>query len=84
LDNSISVWFKEEVEPYKVTLQISHNVAEYFIRKPISKSQITESIHEDGGMTVSLEITDDMEIMPFVKYWIHILKYWNLLVYKKL
>ncbi len=74
MDNSISVWFKEEVEPYKVTLQISSKVAEYFIRKPISKSQIIESLYEDGGMVVSLEITDEMEIMPFVKYWIPYIK----------
>jgi predicted DNA-binding transcriptional regulator YafY len=39
------------------------------MRKPISKSQITESLHEDGSMVVSVEITDDMEIIPFIKYW---------------
>lgn len=69
LENSISIWFDEEVEPYKVTLQISNEVSKYFTRKPISKSQITESLHEDGSMVVSVEITDDMEIIPFVKYW---------------
>jgi predicted DNA-binding transcriptional regulator YafY len=69
LDNSLSVWFDKDVEPYKVTLQISSEVSKYFIRKPISKSQITESLHEDGSMVVSVEITDDMEIIPFVKYW---------------
>ncbi|MDD3591868.1 MAG: WYL domain-containing protein [Sulfurovum sp.] len=69
LDNSISVWFDKDVEPYKVTMQISSTVSKYFIRKPISKSQITESVHEDGSMMVSVEITDDMEIIPFVKYW---------------
>ena len=70
LDNSISVWFEKETEPYRVTLQISSDVAKYFNRKPISKSQITESLHEDGSMVVSVEITNDMEIIPFVKYWI--------------
>lgn len=69
LDNSISVWFDKEIEPYKVILQISSEVSKYFTRKPISKSQITESLHEDGSMVVSVEITDDMEIIPFVKYW---------------
>jgi len=70
LDNSISLWFEKDVEPYKVILQISSEVAKYFIRKPISKSQLTESLHEDGSMIVSVEITNDMEIIPFVKYWI--------------
>ena len=70
LDNSISVWFDQNVEPYRVVLNISKDVAKYFKRKPISKSQITESIYEDGSMDVSVTITDDMEITPFVKYWI--------------
>ena len=69
LDNSISVWFREEVPPYKVTLNISAEVAKYFKRKPISKSQVIEELHQDGSMVVSVEITDDMEIIPFVKYW---------------
>ena len=69
LDNSISVWFEQNTEPYRVRLYISDVVAKYFKRKPISKSQITESLHEDGSMVVSVEITHDMEIIPFVKYW---------------
>jgi len=70
LENSISVWFQQNTEPYKVVLNISAEVAKYFKRKPISKSQITESVYEDGSMDVSVEITNDMEIIPFVKYWI--------------
>ena len=69
LDNSISIWFEQNTEPYRVVLNISTDVAKYFKRKPISKSQITESVYEDGSMDVSVEITNDMEIMPFVKYW---------------
>ena len=69
LDNSISIWFDQNVEPYRVTLNISAEVAKYFKRKPISKSQVTESLHEDGSMVVSVETTNDMEIIPFVKYW---------------
>ncbi|NOR54811.1 MAG: WYL domain-containing protein [Sulfurovum sp.] len=70
LENSISIWFSQSTEPYKVVLNISKEVAKYFKRKPISKSQITESVYEDGSMDVSIEITNDMEIIPFVKYWI--------------
>lgn len=70
LNNSLSVWFKEEVEPYKVILYISSEVAQYFKRKPISKSQILKSVHQDGSMEISIEITDNREIIPFVKHWI--------------
>ena len=70
LDNSISIWFQQNVEPYRVVLNISSDVAKYFKRKPISKSQLTESVYKDGSMDISVEITNDMEIIPFVKYWI--------------
>ena len=70
LDNSISVWFDQNVEPYRVVLNISKDVAKYLKRKPISKSQITESVYEDGSVDISVEITNDMEIIPFVKYWV--------------
>jgi len=70
LDNSISVWFEKDITPYKVTLNISKEVAKYFIRKPLSKSQVIEEEQEDGSLIISVEITNDMEIIPFVKYWI--------------
>ena len=69
LENSISVWFNEGVEPYRVTLELSSVIAKYFKRKPLSKTQRIEDLREDGSMVVSVEITDDMEIIPFVKYW---------------
>ena len=70
LDNSISIWFDQHTEPYRVVLNISKEIAKYFKRKPISKSQTTESVYEDDSMDISVEITNDMEIIPFVKYWI--------------
>ncbi len=70
LDNSISIWFEQNIEPYKVVLNVASEVAKYFKRKPISKSQITEAVYDDGSMDISVEITNDMEIIPLVKYWI--------------
>ena len=58
------------MEPYRVILDISPDIAKYFKRKPISKTQRVEELREDGSMRVSIEITDDMEIIPLVKYWI--------------
>ena len=43
------------------------NVSERTIQ---SKTQKVEEVRNDGSMVVSVEITDDMEIIPFVKYWI--------------
>jgi len=70
LENSISIWFEKNVEPYRVTLELSPDVAKYFQRKPLSKTQRTEEVREDGSMVISVEITDDMEIVPLVKYWL--------------
>lgn len=69
LKNSLTIWFEENVEPYKVVLHISKEVAKYFKRKSISPSQRIESVESDESMIVSLEITHDMEIIPFVKRW---------------
>ena len=70
LENSISVWFNKDVEPYRVYLQVSEVVAKYFKRKPISKTQVIESLYSDGSIDISVEITNDMEIIPIMKYWI--------------
>jgi len=74
LDNSISIWFNVDEEPYRVMLQIARKVAKYFERKPISKTQRVESLCNDGSMVISVEITTDMEIIPLVKYWIPYIK----------
>ena len=70
LNNSISIWFSHTTDPYRVTLNIAKEIAKYFQRKPISKTQKIESLYEDGSMDVSVEITNDMEIIPVVKYWL--------------
>jgi predicted DNA-binding transcriptional regulator YafY len=70
LENSLSVWFEQGVEPYRVTLELSTTIAKYFQRKPLSKTQRIEEVREDGSLVISVEITHEMEIVPFVKYWI--------------
>ena len=57
-----------------ILLHISQEIAKYFQRKPISKTQKVESLYKDGSMDVSVEITNDMEIIPVVKYWIPYIK----------
>jgi len=69
LENAISVWFNEDVDPYRVTLELSSEIAKYFKRKPLSKTQRVEEFREEGSMVVSVEVTDDMETIPIVKYW---------------
>jgi len=70
LDNALSIWFDRDKEPFEVKLLVSSEIAKYFKRKPISKTQTIETVHKDGSMEVAVKITHEMEIIPLVKYWI--------------
>jgi predicted DNA-binding transcriptional regulator YafY len=70
LENSVSIWFQEDIEPFDVTLYIDSKIAKYFQRKPISKTQSIEKISNDGCLEIKVTITHEMEILPIVKYWL--------------
>ena len=69
LDDALSVWFQEDVEPFDVVLHADKVAAKYFRRRPLP-TQRTESLSEDGAMEFSVRITHEMEILPIIKYWI--------------
>lgn len=73
LNNSISIWFKANIDPFIVKLYADTTATKYFKRRPLPTQSI-ESIHQDGTMEFTLKITDEMEIIPIVKYWIPHLK----------
>lgn len=70
LENSVSIWFQEDIEPFDVTLYIDSKIAKYFQRKPISKTQSIEKIDNNGSFELKVTITHEMEILPIVKYWL--------------
>jgi predicted DNA-binding transcriptional regulator YafY len=70
LENSVSIWFQEDIEPFDVTLHIDNKIAKYFQRKPISSTQIVEKTNDDGSLEIKVTITHEMEILPIVKYWL--------------
>ncbi|MEO1954624.1 MAG: WYL domain-containing protein [Campylobacterales bacterium] len=69
LENSISVWFQKDNEPFEVKLYATKWASKYFQRRPLPTQHIT-SINEDGDMEFSIKITHEMEILPIIKYWI--------------
>lgn len=73
LTNSISIWFKADIEPYIVKLYADSTATKYFLRRPLPTQSI-ESVHQDGTMEFTVKITDEMEIIPLIKYWIPHLK----------
>ena len=69
LENSISIWFKPDIEPFEVKIYADKTATKYFKRRPL-QTQTVESLNSDGSMEFIVTITDEMEIMPIVKYWL--------------
>jgi len=69
LDNSISIWFSQENEPFEVKLYADSSCAKFFKRRPLPTQTIL-SVESDGSIEFTLKITHEMEILPIVKYWI--------------
>jgi len=69
LNNSISIWFNQEEEPFEVKLFATKVATKYFQRRKLPTQTIL-SANQDGTMEFTLKITHEMEILPLVKYWI--------------
>jgi len=69
LNNSISIWFNQDTEPFLVKLHASKLATKYFKRRPLP-TQIIEALSEDDTMEFVIKITHEMEILPIIKYWI--------------
>ena len=69
LDESISVWFQRDTEPFEVKIFADKSAAKFFKRRPLPTQKV-ESINVDGTMEFSVKITHEMEILPIIKYWI--------------
>ncbi|MDO9267074.1 MAG: WYL domain-containing protein [Sulfurimonas sp.] len=69
LENSISVWFQKDAEPYEVKIFANKIAAKYFQRRPLPTQSI-ETLGNDGTMEFVVKITHEMEILPIVKYWL--------------
>jgi len=69
LENSINIWFKADVEPFEVKIYADEVATKYFKRRALPTQSI-ETLSEDGTMEFAVTITDEMEIIPIVKYWL--------------
>ena len=69
LEESISVWFQSDIEPFEVKLFADKAAAKFFKRRPLP-TQTIESLNADGTMEFVVKITHEMEILPIIKYWI--------------
>lgn len=69
LENALGIWFRIHTDPFEVRLSVTPEIAKFFRRKPLSKTQIISSVGTDGSMEITLKITHVMEIIPIVQYW---------------
>jgi len=69
LDESISVWFQRDIEPFEVKIFATKSAAKFFKRRPLPTQKV-ESLNTDGTIEFSVTITHEMEILPIIKYWI--------------
>lgn len=69
LENSINIWFKSDTEPFEVKIYADKVATKYFKRRALP-TQTIESLSQDGTMGFTLKITDEMEIIPIIKYWL--------------
>ena len=68
LEKANNVWFSLE-NPYPIQLLIDKEVAKYFLRKPL-KGQQNLGTNPDGSLEITLNITNQMEIIPLILYYI--------------
>jgi len=69
ISNAVNIWF-DETDSFEVELLIDESIKKYFMRKPISKSQRLKEFDKDENMIITLDITNEKEIIPIVKYWL--------------
>jgi predicted DNA-binding transcriptional regulator YafY len=73
LENSISIWFQKDVEPFEVKIYADKVAAKYFQRRPLP-TQSVETLSQDGSMEFVVKVTHEMEILPIIKYWLPYLR----------
>ena len=69
LELAINVWFEPNNELFEVRLLAKNDIAKYFIRRPLNKSQIISKKHKDGSIELLLNITSENEIIYELKKW---------------
>lgn len=76
-DKIKTVWHSSDKEPQNIRLYIEKEVAPYFDDIKLHHTQRKEKTDIDGGIEISCQITNNMEILPAIKSWmpyVHILE----------
>jgi predicted DNA-binding transcriptional regulator YafY len=69
LENATNIWFDPNAKPFDVILFASGNIAKYFQRRAISKTQKILEKNDDGSIKFSMKVTSKAAILYEVKKW---------------
>ena len=73
LQNANSIWFQLNKKPFTVRLFLEKDAVVYFERKPM-KSQSFSARYPDGSAEITIEATDEMEVLPIVQWYLPLVK----------
>lgn len=74
LENGINAFFDVNSDFFPVILHIEKEVAKYFIRKPLSKTQRILKSYDDNSIDIEIYITNEMEIIPTIQKYMPFVK----------
>ncbi len=69
LENAINIWFEPNKESFEVRLLASKEIAKYFKRRPLCKSQIIVKENLDKSVEILLYATSENELIYELKKW---------------
>ncbi|GHV05621.1 transcriptional regulator [Campylobacterota bacterium] len=69
IERAISIYFRPFAPPQTVLLHIAEGAKYYFQTKPLPTQRIIGEL-DDGSIEIEVQITNEMEIIPIVQYWL--------------
>jgi len=70
LEGAMNAWFEPNSELFTVRLLATKEIAKYFDRKPLSKSQQIVARHKSGDIEMEIMVTSENEALFEIKRWI--------------
>lgn len=69
LDLAINIWFEPNNILFEARLLVDKTISKYFIRRPLSKSQLVTKEYQDGSIEILLMASSQKEIIFELKKW---------------
>jgi predicted DNA-binding transcriptional regulator YafY len=69
LDSAINIWFEPNNDIFEARLLVKEDIAKYFKRRPLSKSQVILKENKDKSIEILLTATSKKELIYEVKKW---------------